>query len=68
MWWDISCGADHEQITLVDKIVDLLKAADLLALEVFENLVIGAFDKNGSTLLEVEALEHDVVDVVGLRG
>ena len=58
---------DDEQVTFIDEVVNLLKTADLLALQMLKNLVVRRFHENCLALLQVKALEVHIVDAVSLR-
>ena len=66
LWLDVGRRTHNEEISLVDKIEYLLKAADFLVLEVLEDLVVWLFNEDSLALLEVVPLKHYLVDVVGL--
>jgi len=62
--WDVSCRSDDEQISLVHRVEDFVKTADFLAGQVVKNVGIRLLHVDRVVLLEVVALEVDLVNHV----
>ena len=55
---------DHEEVTIVDEVVYLLKTLDFSSLEMGENLTIALFDVYGLAFLQKVPLEIDMVHMI----